>query len=71
MSQPAGPHTALPFGLAEQLVPHVLQFWMSSSLRQAPPQGLKPSSQTMAQPLFPQLAEPFATEGHAVSQDMQ
>src|SRR5512138_3437428 len=71
MSQPAAPHTALLFGLAAQLVPHVLQFWISSSLRQAPLQGLKPVSHTMSQPLAPQLAEPFATVGHAVSQARQ
>jgi hypothetical protein len=71
MSQPLGPHTALLFGLTAHICPHLPQFFGSSSLTQAPLQGLKPSSQAMPQPLAPQVARPFATPAQAVSQFWQ
>lgn len=71
MSQPLGPQTALPFGVAPQLVPQVLQLVVSSSFRQAPLQRLKPGSQTMPHPLASHLAEPSTTVGHALSQPRQ
>src|SRR5260221_13697162 len=71
MSQPVGPQIALLLVLASQAVPHVRQFWMSSSLTQAPLQGLKPLSQAMSQPPALQVAEPFAGDGQALAQVVQ
>jgi hypothetical protein len=68
MSQPLAPHTAVLLGWALHTTPHLPQFWVSSSFTQTPPQGLKPASQAMPQPLAPQVALPLATPGQAVSQ---
>ncbi len=71
ISQPVGPHTGVLLGLVVHATPHAPQFWVSSSLMQAPLHGPKPSAQAMPQPLASQVAEPFATDGQALSQLVQ
>lgn len=71
MSQPFGPHTAVLFGSGLQVTPQPRQFCVSSSLTQASPHGLKPSSHAMPQPLLPQVARPLATPAQAVWQFWQ
>jgi hypothetical protein len=70
-SQPLAPHSALLFGLGAHTSPHLPQFFVSSSLMQAPLHGLKPSSQAIPQPLAPHVALPFATAAQAVPQAWQ
>jgi hypothetical protein len=71
MSQPVGPHTGVLFGFAAHATPQAPQFWVSSSLMQAPLHAPKPSAQAMSQPPAAQVAEPFATDGQALSQLVQ